>query len=402
MMRMFLLVCLTACSASVSLEPTASVLEAVSDDPLCAVTTDDTALVTSAMQSATCLPDGTYHIAMAPLGPTGRRRDAMLAGGTLCGVRSSTTIMFHGDASGMFWAGVLDASVNNVKLDTHCVFNTPEQAHLIRLTTNGHVIRDVELVHPKRSPSAGDDINIVGSLTTPIQGLVIDNVKFTSCARFGVQISRGVTNGVISNSDFGDGCAFGSEGAGGIDGLRIEHSRFVSTTPGLALNIQRQTNTVVSHVELHGRTILLYFCDGCRVEHSTVSDLIQVTPGDYVGAVTIANSAHNVTLTDLTLTQSSPLAASLVRITPLRTNMQADLANILITDSTLTQSTQAPLVVARGVTGVTIQNSNLTYNGVTTYVPVVLDAAASVATTPAVSVPTTGIVLSNNTTVGIP
>lgn len=364
----------------------------------CAIVGDDTGMVQAHMSAGTCLPAGTYRVDMPALNAVGRRRDAMLAGGTLCGTRADTAVLFRGDAHALFWVGVANADVHDVRLDSSCVTNTAEQAHLIRLT-EGHAIRDAVLVHPPRSPKAGDDVNVVGSMAQPMIGLVIDHVEFASCARFGVQISRGASGARISNSTFSGGCAFGSEGSGAIDGLVIDHVTFAGTQ-GLGLNVQRQTNLRVSHVTMTGRTILLYYCDHCALDHVRVSDVRADTAGDFVSAVTIADVAHDVRLSDVTLEQATGVSAPIVTVGPLRSNRQADLSGIVIERASLVQSTAAPVVLVQGTAGFTLAGSTVTYDGPSGYDAHAVVAGSSVASSPAVSVPSTDVVQSDDVLVG--
>lgn len=364
----------------------------------CLAGSDSTSTVQSAMRAGTCLPPGRYVIDMAPLGVTGRRRDAMLTGGTLCGVEAAeTTVVFRGDAGGLLWEGIADADVHDLVLDSSCVSNTIEQAHLIHLTT-GHAIHDVRLVHPKRESAAGDDINVVGSQTSPMVGLAIDHVQFDSCARFGVQISRGVQGGHISDSTFGPGCGIGSEGSGAIDGLTISHDAFASDglPTGLALDIQRQTNLLLSHLAVHGHGIFLFHCDGCVVEHTSVDSLVPGLPTDIGSAISVNDVAHRVRLSDVTLVQPASSVLPAVRVGPLRPDRQADLADITVTSSTITQLSSGPFVGATGVTGISVTESTLLY-GPTDPIPPVLLTAPSGGVAPAVSVPTTGATEAGNT-----
>lgn len=363
----------------------------------CESGSDDTSTVQSAMTAGTCLEPGTYHVDAPALNSLGRRRDAMLLGGTLCGSRSgATTILFRGDAHSLYWVGVMDADVHDVRLDSGCLTGTVEQSHLVRLTT-AHVVRDAVLAHPPRATRAGDDVNVVGSAAAPMVGLVIDHVAFESCARFGVQVSRGVTNGVITNNSYGDGCAVGSESASAVDGLLISHDTFTSATPGLAINAQQLTHLTISHVSVVGRTILLYHCDGCVLEHSALSDLAPTTVS-FVSAVSVT-AGRGVALRDVTATQSTNVAAPVVDVQPLRSYVQADIHDVSVDDCNLTQRTAAPFVTALGVDGIRLTNSTLTYAGPSTFVPVPLVAGPSVATAPATSVATTGVVVTGNSVV---
>lgn len=368
----------------------------------CASGGDDTPAVQTAMTAGTCLGPGTYRVDAPALGPTGRRRDAMLVGGTLCGVRSAeTTVLFRGDARGLLWVGVQDADVHDVRLDSTCLTGTVEQTHLVKMTA-GHVVHDAVLAHPPRATAAGDAVNVVGSLAAPMTGMAVDHVTFESCARFGVQISRGVSGGRITDSTFGGDCAFGSEGGGGIDGLLISHDTFASGARGLALDVQRQTNLRVSHVDVRGRTILLFHCDGCLLEHVTVSDIDPGTVGDYATAVTVADVAHDVTLSDVHLTQSTTQPAPVIHVGPLRPDRQADLARVRIDNCVLVQRTSAVPVTAFGVAGLTLSSSSVTYAGPAPAPEAPVLAAPSVAVPPATSVPTTDVAEPDVTLAGFP
>ena len=79
---------------------------------------DDTVVVQAAMRAGTCLAPGSYNIDAPPLGPGGRRRDAMLTGGTLCGMRDDTLVRFRGDTHMQFYVGVMEADVHNIALDS--------------------------------------------------------------------------------------------------------------------------------------------------------------------------------------------------------------------------------------------------------------------------------------------
>lgn len=360
--------------------------------------TDDSATVQAAMTAGTCLESGVYRVDVPPAYPNGRRRDWSLSGGTLCGNRTSTTVLLRGDARGMFWVGVMDADVHDITLDSHCLTGTAEQNHLISFRSSGHVVRDAVLIHPRRVTPAGDDINLVGVAVSPMTGVVVDHVKFVSCARFGVQLSRGVYHGRITNSEFND-CAIGSENATGVDGLVIDHDTFTSSTSSLSLNLQSQTNLLVSHVTLNGGTMLIYHCDHCRVEHSSVTTI--PGPTKFITPIMIGDVAHDVVLSDVQLTQHSSAAYPVIFIGPIRTTHQADLANISIISSRLTQSAASPLIHAEGVSGLTVRLNDLTYDGSSDYVATSLVAISSIALAPIISVPTTNVIESDNVLVGM-
>jgi hypothetical protein len=264
-------------------------------------------------------------------------------------------------------------------------------------------VHDVVIAHPPRTTPAGDAVNVTGPATAPMTGLAIDHVVFESCARYGVQVSRGVSGGRISDSSFGDGCAFGSESAVAVDGLVMSHDTFTSTTTGgLAINAQHLTNFLVTHAELRGRGLLLFHCDHCRVEHSLVTDLVPGVAGDYVGAVNVRDSAHDVSFSDVMVTQATNAAAPAISAGPLRPQRQADLSGIVVDGVTIIQLTPAPIVSVRGVAGFQLTNSVLTYAGPPTFVSTSLSAGPSVSTPPATSVDTTGVVTEGNVLAGVP
>lgn len=377
---------------------------AATADP-CVDGPDDTAVVQAAMTAGVCLPPGAYNINPPPL-VGGRRRDAMLIGGTLCGVRDDVLVRFRGSANQLAWFGVNNADIHNIVLDSACLTGTVEQNHLIRITESGHTVRDVKLNHPKRPPAiAGDDINVLAAvITSPIAGPVIDHVEFaSSCARFAVQITRGVIGGRVSNSTFASDCAIGSEGDGNISGMTFDHLEFAAPLAGVkltpALNIQNMTDTTFDHITAHGRSFLLYRCERTTLQHSSVDGLVSSSPfGDWISALSISTMGHDIVVTDVHLTQTTVAATPVISVGPVRPNYQADLSNILITYSNLVQGTTAPVVRAEGVNGLTLSNSMITLASPS--VPIF--DLASVATSPAVSVPSANIVQSGNTLIPYP
>ena len=355
------------------------------------------------MTAGMCLPPGTYNIDPPPL-VGGRRRVAMLTGGTLCGVRDDVLVRFRGDTAMQAYVGVADADIHNAQLDGSCLYNTHEQTHLIRIMTSGHSIRDVKLSHPKWAITVGDSINVLAPvIASPIEGPIIDHVEFASCARFAVQITRGVHDNGVSNSTFSGDCGIGSEGGGNISGMTFDHLTFdAPATPGNhvpALSIQNMTDTIIDHVSLHGRTILLYNCERVTLQHSSVGDLVATNSNaDWVSALSISTVAHDITVSDAHLIQSTVASVPVIAIGPVRANYQADLSNITITASDLYQETGSPVVSAQGVNTLTLSNSTLHLNSPS----VTLVSVASVATSPAVSMPALNTTESGNVSLPYP
>jgi hypothetical protein len=326
----------------------------------------------------------------------------MLSGGTLCGVRDDVTIRFRGDAHMQAWIGVLNANVHNITLDSSCLMDTHEQTHMVRITIGGLAINDVRMWHPKRSTTAGDNINLVGLVASPFAFPVIDHIDFAACARFGVQVTRGTSGGRVSNSRFAGDCGIGSEGDGGISGLTLDHLDFeapATARPIPALNIQRMTDLTVDHVHVHGRSMLFYVCDRCRLAHSSVDGLVVTSPyADWGSALNLSTVIHDFSAIDNRFVVLTAAAVPVVSIGPVRPNYQADIARITITYSDLIQGTTAPAVSAYGVDGMTLSNSFLTLNPLS--VPVA--SGPSVAAAPAVSMPALNIVESGNTITVLP
>lgn len=373
----------------------ATVITTSLDD--CNTGPDDTAMIQAAMLAGTCLPSGVYHVDTPPLGIGGRRRNSDLVHGTLCGVRSDTRIVFRGDTQQQFWAGVQDAHIHNVTLDSTCIPpNTIEQTHLVFLTTSNHNIHDVTFIHPKRASTAGDCIKMAGPLNAPLSDIVIDNSRFESCARYGVQMSSGITGYRVTNSVFGPGVSYGSEGSGGISFGLLSHLTFEADVGRrVVLNVQQQTDLMIDHVTAVNGTALLW-CDRCTLAHSSFSGVVAPVSDDFVSPVTISQAAHGVLLTDVHLSVTSVGAAPAITIGPIRTNRQADFSDITIDSSDLVQTTNAPGIAAQGITGFTVTNTS--FVGLPTNTAIVF--GPSIATAPATSTPTTGVVIVNNVVTG--
>ena len=281
--------------------------------------------------------------------------------------------------------------------------NTHEQTHLIRYVNGGHSVRDARLTHVKRFPNlAGDSINIVGVVASPIAMPVIEHVYFAECARFGIQITRGTTGGRIGDSTFSGACAIGSEGDGGISGLTIDHLEFqapaVPAGRAVAMNIQRMTDLTIDHVRLHGRSILLYLCDRVTLQHSAVDGLVALTPGDFVSALTISTMAHDVLVTDVRLEQTTAASAPVIMISPIRSNYPSSLSRISVVYSSLLQATPSPVVMAQGVDGLSLTSSAIALHASSA----VIAAGPSIAVPPAVSMPSLNIVQNGNTLTILP
>jgi hypothetical protein len=404
MHKMTLLLALLAASATACGSPTTpitrpnSLVTALDSPPapdiLCADGPDATLQVQAAMVAAQCLLPGTYSIDAPALGPSGRRRDAMLTGGTLCGVREAQTIVrFRGDAHQLFWVGVLNANVHGVRLDSSCLTNTIEQTHLVRATV-GVAIQDAVLAHPTRATLAGDDVNVVGSTAAPVVGLVVDHVVFESCARFGVQMSGHAVAPRISDNTFGEGCGIGSEGAGDLTDVTISHNTFRGMTRLIALNLQRMTRLSLSRNQIHGHGAFVLACDDCRVEHNVIDSLGPWDAGDFTSAIHVADVAHRLLISDNVIDQAGTASAPAILIGPMRTNRQADLVDLEVSDNSIRQATGAPFVAAIGVTGLRVLRNQLDYVG--TSAPTTVVAGPAVATPPAVDVPSTGVQEADN------
>ncbi len=364
---------------------------------------DDTMLVQTRMSDDLCLPAGVFNVDAPPLGPSGRRRDAMLTG-SLCGAGAGlTTVRFRGDAHALYWLGIYlpaHAAVHDVTLMT-CLSHTVEQTHLLHTGVNapGVAIHDTVLIHPKSADgtSSGDCVNIVGSGTAPNAGMEVYHNVFQSCARVGVQISRGLNDAVISDNTF-LGCDqdIGSEGGGVINRLTIRHNTFTSSlTAGYAFALERINGLVFDHNTVQGRPMFLYFVDDAELSYSTMQSSV---PGSAV--IRIGDSAHRIAMSNMEITGSVAGASALVIAAPLGADRQANLSDISIIASGLHQPAGQPFLFLQGVTGLSLSGSTLTYTGPISYAVTSIRAEPSYGTPPATAVPSTGITETANVHVG--
>jgi len=380
----------------------------IPSDPTCWDGSDDTTLIQQAITAGECLPPGTFHVDVpAPDSSTNRRRDAMLVGARLCGTRADvTTIKFRGDAHALYLVGMFVTDhgvVHDITLDTTCVTNTIEQTHLVHMgiATDAVAIHDNVFIHPSRidGSSAGDCINIVGSAMVPNAGMTIDHNVFTRCARVGIQISRGVANGVIADNTFID-CKqdVGSQGAGGITNLSIVHNHAIwSGAPrGYSFALEQITGLSFDHNDVNQRPLLLYYCENCELTTNSFTNLVPNWP-----AIVVGDSAHHTQITRGNLIVQTADAPA-IRVAPLGVDHQANLGDVTVDGALIDQEGSGGFVEAAGVAGITLSNSRLTYTGPAGVVPKPLYATTSSAAPPVTPVPSTGVVEVANVHVGFP
>lgn len=391
----------------------------------CASGGDDTATVQAAMTAGRCLPAGTYNVDMAPYGATGRRRDSMLTGATLCGSgQTATEIRFRGDARSLYWAGITltsNSTLANIRLDSACVTNTIEQSHLVRVwSATDHVsIHDVVLQHPKHTDgtSAGDCINVVGAAppytgtVQPDHDLRIEHVTFDGCARGGVQVSRGLDGLKILDSSFA-GCGFdiGSEGAGfresstgavtrTLSNVEVARCNFTSTyTRGYSFEMEWWQTASVHHNTGDQRPLFSIGSDDLAFSFNNFTNRVTAL----VPVLDIQDEGHRITSTNDVFTQT--VAADVVRVTPHDQTHQADLGDLVFTGSTFTQAGAADFITLVGVTGFSLANATLSYTGPPARTPASIVAKTSRANAepPVTAVPTTGVTEVGVTHIGFP
>jgi hypothetical protein len=393
----------------------------------CASGSDDTATVQAAITAGTCLPAGTFNVDMAPYGANGRRRDSMLTGATLCGSdQTATTIRFRGDAHALFWVGITltsNSTLANIRLNSECVTNTIEQAHLARVApaTDHVLVQNVVLQHPKRTDGtkAGDCINVAGALppytstAQPDHDLQVDHVTFDGCARGGVQ-ARGLDGLKILDSSFA-GCGFdiGSEASGFRDtatgavtrtlsNIEVGRCTFTSTlTSGFSLEMEWWQTANIHHNIGDHRPLFSIGSDDLAFSYNSFTN--QNTAAA-LPVLDIEDEGHRITSKNDVFTQTA--ATDVVRVTPHDKNFQADLGDLAVTGSTFTQAGAADFITLVGVTGFSLTNATLIYTGPTTRTPVSIVAKTSTplptAMPPVTAVPTTGVTEVNSTHVGFP
>ena len=413
---------LIAAACTTTPEPAEAVADGVARSAVtadCTTGTDDTATVAAAMAAGTCLPAGTFNIDMAPYGTNGRRIDSMLTGATLCGAgQASTTLRFRGDAHALYWAGLTltsNSTLSNITLDSSCVTNTIEQAHLVRVwSATDHVsVHDVVLQHPPRTDgtTAGDCINVVGAAApaAPDTDLQIQNVTFNVCARGGVQVSRGLDGLKILDSSFA-GCGFdiGSEGAGSrntttgvvtrtLSNVEVGRCTFNSTfTSGYSFEIEWwQTGNIHDNVG-NQRPLFAIGSDNLTFtsNHFTNHDTALLPVLD------IEDEGHTISSTNDVFTQT--VATDVVRVTPHDKTHQADLGGFTFSGTTLNQTAAADFITLVGVTGFSLSNATLDYTGPNTRVPTSIVQKTSPAQPPVTAVPTTGVTETGSTHIGFP
>lgn len=258
---------------------------------------DDPATVIAGLPPGTCLPAGDFAVVTPP--PP--RHDWVLHG-SLCGAGAGQTrVHFTGDGGGKFWVGLMldsgsvvrDVSLDTVGFTNYCAGGKNgwcEQTHLLKeyQGINNVIVADVEMNHP----IGGDCINVVGPAAVingvivdpyvPNSGLTIDHVTFARCQRGGVQVSRGLTGLIVSDSTFLDtGFDIGSEGAGGyvsgvvvqtVTGVRLTHNTHTSPrAAGYALQAEWWSGAVIDHNTSSVRPWELYGSDSIATSYNAIS-----------------------------------------------------------------------------------------------------------------------------------
>lgn len=427
-----------ACLAPGTFEMPAAPKPAVADGPRltravssidCSTGPDSTLVVQAAVAARSCLPPGTYMVDVTLV--AGRvPHGGYMFSGWLCGSGSDrTSVVFRGDAGSQFFVGLglpSHARVRDVRLDTSCLTNCGraadgvtvdctkqfEQTHLTRVDVADDVqMADVVLV----SAVGGDCVNVVGPAPVdgvtyvPNHGLSIDNATFEYCKRGGVQVSRGEDTVSVTNSRFGDtGFDFGTEGAGFIKSgsitrtlthVIIAHNQFTaSRSGGLVLELEWADGVSIHHNMGDKRPLMTFMSDNVALVLNHFTNTVVNMP-----VLNVGDEGHAIGSTNDVLTQMVP--SEVIRASPLDKNRPAggaDLRSISITSSTLVQAADADFVVLSGVTGYSSTDSTLVYAGPPSRTPVSTVSMTSGGVSPAVAVPTTGVVVSNEAHVGFP
>ena len=185
---------------------------------------DDRAAIQSAIDEASgrggrvCLADGRWRISRAPLGSYNRAAGLTIHAPRveLSGNGPGTVIEVVGDqgAATIFVisvdSGARNITVRDLVIETSGMTNTEEQTHAIQIGTSvgtGSVedvrIERVIFHHPRASSRKGDCLRMVGGeAPNQVRRVTVIGSTFTSCARSGIAIQRGVHDLVIMGNQF--------------------------------------------------------------------------------------------------------------------------------------------------------------------------------------------------------
>jgi hypothetical protein len=186
---------------------------------------DDRAAIQAAIDDASirggrvCLGEGRWRVSRAPLSSYNRAAALTIHASKvgLSGNGPGTVIEVVGDqaAATLFVVGI-DPPARNVTLrdfgiDTSGTFNTGEQTHAIHVGS-GLVTGPVEDVrieriifnHPRNTDARkGDCLRLVGEpAPNQVRRVIVIGSTFTSCARSGISIQRGVHDLTINGNQF--------------------------------------------------------------------------------------------------------------------------------------------------------------------------------------------------------
>jgi len=186
---------------------------------------DDRVAIQSAIDAASsrggrvCLGDGRWRVSRAPLGSYNRSAALTIHAPRveLSGNGPGTVIEVVGDqGAGTIFVISVDSGASNITLrdfvvDTSGMTNTGEQTHAIQIGTvvgTGPVedvrIERIVFNHPRFPPSyKGDCLRLVGGQApNQVRRVTVIGSAFTSCARSGIAIQRGVYDLVIMGNEF--------------------------------------------------------------------------------------------------------------------------------------------------------------------------------------------------------
>lgn len=378
------------------------VVTAIPDDGL-----DDRLGVQAAITARCCLPAGTFDIDMPPTPPVGRRDYNVLTmrhRDQLCGAgRDKTFLKFHGDANRQDVRGVgiigNDVSIFDVSLDTSLWTGTVEQAHAIHVLgpwgSGKSSIHDTNINHPERGMLGGDAIDLVGYLPSS----VVDNLRIynnhMTCDRSCVEAHSGTANIEIVDNDMTTGdIAIDTEGSGGhskwtIARNTIHGSEHQQGPYGIAMDLMRGAS-IFDNV-LDGVGIYLYSCDHCSIVNNVITMSSGTGPGAVVEAVKVSSY---LLIAGNTMTRAAGMTPGpMIHVGP----HEGAPESVHIMMNTMAQNTNASILAAEGIVGLTFAFNVATYAGTAANIGavVVLGSAG------AAGIRTTGVSLLHNKLYGM-
>lgn len=345
---------------------------AIADDGL-----DDRAAVQAAL-NAGCLRlgAGQYDVFTPPL-PRQYWVLSMPDGARIEGLGDRSQLVFSGDPLGRDWRGIQlgdNPSIDHVALLVRNMTGaTSEQTHVLRIDgpRNGIRISHVLIDHPVVAGSKrGDCIQFVGyppSATSPdkrITDVTVDHVTFAHCARSGIAVHSG-----LHNFRFADNVFLGTsdqdldfEGSGDITDGEIADNDFEVPQyfeSALAVQIAAADRIHFHHNWLNGRSLDLYGCNDCEIDHNRIT---QSVPGT-TPVVNLRKASHDVRFHDERWERLE--AAGVAQVANVSQKLGAP-DSVCITDSKLIQHAGFSVLQIVGIVGFRLTDSMVTYDSIVT------------------------------------